>query len=107
MLVRDELRRGGVESQIPAGIVLTGGGAQLRGLCEARRTDFQSAGARGVAARACRHERRSFPARVCSSRWIGALRRADAARCGESSQRLGGQVEKYVCRGAIGNGFSI
>jgi cell division protein FtsA len=34
MLVRDELRRGGVENQIPAGIVLTGGGAQLRGLCE-------------------------------------------------------------------------
>ena len=34
MLVRDELRRGGLESQIPAGIVLTGGGAHLRGLCE-------------------------------------------------------------------------
>jgi cell division protein FtsA len=34
MLVRDELRRGGVESQIPAGIILTGGGAHLRGLCE-------------------------------------------------------------------------
>jgi cell division protein FtsA len=34
MLVRDELRRGGVENQIPAGLVLTGGGAQLRGLCE-------------------------------------------------------------------------
>jgi cell division protein FtsA len=34
MLVRDELRRAGVESQIPAGLVLTGGGAHLRGLCE-------------------------------------------------------------------------
>jgi cell division protein FtsA len=34
MLVRDELRRGGVESQIPAGIILTGGGARLRGLSE-------------------------------------------------------------------------
>jgi cell division protein FtsA len=34
MLVRDELRRGGGEGMIPAGIVLTGGGAQLRGLCE-------------------------------------------------------------------------
>ena len=34
MLIRDELRRGGLESQIPAGIVLTGGGAQLRGLPE-------------------------------------------------------------------------
>jgi cell division protein FtsA len=34
MLIRDEVRRGGLESQIPAGIVLTGGGAHLRGLTE-------------------------------------------------------------------------
>ena len=34
MLIRDELRRGGLESQIPAGIILTGGGSQLRGLVE-------------------------------------------------------------------------
>ena len=34
MLVRDELRRAGLESQIPAGIVFTGGGAHLRGLAE-------------------------------------------------------------------------
>jgi cell division protein FtsA len=34
MLIRDELRRGGVEAQIPAGIILTGGGAHLRGLLE-------------------------------------------------------------------------
>jgi cell division protein FtsA len=34
MLIRDELRRGGLESQIPAGIVLTGGGAHLCGLPE-------------------------------------------------------------------------
>ncbi|MGH9771616.1 MAG: cell division protein FtsA [Candidatus Acidiferrales bacterium] len=34
MLIRDELRRAGFESQIPAGIVLTGGGAHLRGLVE-------------------------------------------------------------------------
>jgi cell division protein FtsA len=33
-LVRDELRRGGVENQIPAGLVFTGGGAKLHGLCE-------------------------------------------------------------------------
>ena len=33
-LVRDELRRAGLESQIPAGLVLTGGGAHLRGLVE-------------------------------------------------------------------------
>ena len=34
VLVRDELRRAGLESQIPAGLVLTGGGALLRGLSE-------------------------------------------------------------------------
>jgi cell division protein FtsA len=34
MLIRDELRRAGLQSQIPAGIVLTGGGSQLRGLVE-------------------------------------------------------------------------
>jgi len=34
MLVRDELRRAGLESQIPAGIILTGGGSHLRGLPE-------------------------------------------------------------------------
>ena len=34
ILVRDELRRAGLETQIPAGIVLTGGGANLRGLTE-------------------------------------------------------------------------
>jgi cell division protein FtsA len=34
MLIRDELRRGGMEAQIPAGIILTGGGAHLRGLPE-------------------------------------------------------------------------
>jgi cell division protein FtsA len=34
MLVRDELRRGGLDGQIPAGLVLTGGGAHLRGLPE-------------------------------------------------------------------------
>jgi len=33
-LVRDELRRGGLESQIPAGLILAGGGAHLRGLVE-------------------------------------------------------------------------
>lgn len=34
MLVRDEMRRAGLDSQVPAGIVLTGGGAHLRGLAE-------------------------------------------------------------------------
>ncbi len=34
MLIRDVLRRAGLDSQIPAGIVFTGGGARLRGLPE-------------------------------------------------------------------------
>ncbi|MGA7089465.1 MAG: cell division protein FtsA [Candidatus Acidiferrales bacterium] len=34
VLVRDELRRGGMDAQIPAGLILTGGGAHLRGLTE-------------------------------------------------------------------------
>lgn len=33
-LVREELRRAGLDSQIPAGMVMTGGGAQLRGFLE-------------------------------------------------------------------------
>jgi cell division protein FtsA len=33
-LVRDDLRRAGLDSQIPAGIILTGGGARLRGFVE-------------------------------------------------------------------------
>ena len=33
-LVHDDLRRAGLDSQIPAGIVLTGGGARLQGLAE-------------------------------------------------------------------------
>ena len=33
-LVRDELKRSGYDTQIPAGLVLTGGGARLRGLLE-------------------------------------------------------------------------
>jgi cell division protein FtsA len=33
-LIRDELRRAGLDSQIPAGLIFTGGGARLRGLPE-------------------------------------------------------------------------
>lgn len=40
VLVRDELRRGGLESQIPAGLILAGGGAHLRGLVELAERTF-------------------------------------------------------------------
>jgi cell division protein FtsA len=33
-MVREDLRRAGLDSQIPAGMILTGGGARLRGLIE-------------------------------------------------------------------------
>ena len=39
-LVRDELRRGGMDSLIPTGLVLTGGGAHLRGLAELAERTF-------------------------------------------------------------------
>jgi cell division protein FtsA len=40
ILIRDEMRRGGLASQIPAGIVLTGGGARLQGLVELSESVF-------------------------------------------------------------------
>ena len=39
-LIQDELRRAGLDSQIPAGLVLTGGGARLRGLPELAEKTF-------------------------------------------------------------------
>ncbi len=39
-LVRDELRRAGLDTQIPAGLVLTGGGARLRGFPELAEKTF-------------------------------------------------------------------
>ncbi|MFZ3200513.1 MAG: cell division protein FtsA [Candidatus Acidiferrales bacterium] len=55
MLIRDDLRRGGLESQIPAGIVLTGGGAHLRGLTELAERIF------------------NLPARVASPRGLAEM----------------------------------
>jgi len=40
ILVREELRRAGLDSQIPAGLVLTGGAARLRGLVELAESIF-------------------------------------------------------------------
>lgn len=39
-LIRDEMRRSGLESQIPAGFVLSGGGARLNGLVEMMEQSF-------------------------------------------------------------------
>ncbi len=54
-LVRDELRRAGLDTQIPAGIVLTGGGARLRGFAEMAEKTFV------------------LPVRVASPRGIGGM----------------------------------
>jgi cell division protein FtsA len=54
-LVRDELRRAGLDTQIPAGIVLTGGGARLRGFAEMADKTFV------------------LPVRVASPRGIGGM----------------------------------
>ena len=99
MLIRDEMRRGGVESQIPAGIILTGGGSQLRGLTELGRARVQSAGAHRNAARSGGDERRGFPARVFHRCGIGSLRSAHAALRRSSSRGFHGQVEEHVCWG--------
>lgn len=40
-LVRDELRRAGLDSQIPAGLIFTGGASQLRGLVELAESIFE------------------------------------------------------------------
>jgi cell division protein FtsA len=55
MLVRDEMRRAGLDSQVPAGIVLTGGGAHLRGLAELAERIF------------------NLPARVASPRGLAGM----------------------------------
>ncbi|HXW18197.1 MAG TPA: cell division protein FtsA [Candidatus Acidoferrales bacterium] len=54
-LVRDELRRAGLDSQIPAGLLLTGGGARLRGFPELAEKTF------------------SLPVRVASPRGISGM----------------------------------
>jgi cell division protein FtsA len=55
MLVRDEMRRAGLDSQVPAGIILTGGGAHLRGLAELAERIF------------------NLPARVASPRGLAGM----------------------------------
>ncbi|HYL47679.1 MAG TPA: cell division protein FtsA [Candidatus Limnocylindrales bacterium] len=55
MLVRDEIRRAGLDSQIPAGIILTGGGAHLRSMAELAERIF------------------NLPARVASPRGLAGM----------------------------------
>ena len=50
-LIRDELQRAGLDSQIPAGFVLAGGGARLNGLVELAEAALPPARAHRGAAR--------------------------------------------------------
>jgi cell division protein FtsA len=54
-LVKDELRRAGLDTQIPAGLILTGGGARLRGFLELTEKTF------------------NLPVRVASPRGISGM----------------------------------
>jgi cell division protein FtsA len=54
-LVKDELRRAGLDTQIPAGLILTGGGARLRGFPELTEKTF------------------NLPVRVASPRGISGM----------------------------------
>ncbi len=84
MLVRDELRRGGVESQIPAGIILTGGGAHLRGLCELAERVFnlpvRVAAPRGLAGMSVEDSRPEYSTAVGLVLYGARARRTAGAR---------------------------
>jgi cell division protein FtsA len=84
MLVRDELRRGGGEGMIPAGIVLTGGGSQLRGLCELAERIFnlpvRVASPRGLAGMSEEVSRPEYATAVGLVLYGSRTRRAGGAR---------------------------
>jgi cell division protein FtsA len=83
-LVRDELRRAGLESQIPAGIVLTGGGAHLRGLPELAERVFnlpvRVASPRGLAEMSEQVTQPEYSTVIGLVLYTARTRRAQAAR---------------------------
>jgi cell division protein FtsA len=84
MIIRDELRRSGLESQIPAGIVFTGGGSQLRGLIELAEKIFnlpvRVAIPRGLAEMSEQVSRPEYSAAVGLVLYGARTRRASGAR---------------------------
>lgn len=84
MLVRDELRRGGIDSQIPAGIILTGGGSCLRGLVElaekASNLPVRVAGPRGLSQLSEEAERPEYATAIGLVLYGARTRRAAGAR---------------------------
>ena len=89
-LVHDELKRAGLDTQIPAGLVLAGGGARLRGLAELAEHMFslpvRCAAPRGLE----EHARRAFPARVRNGCRAAAVRSARSPHGGAASRYIGG-----------------
>ncbi|HEX5424066.1 MAG TPA: cell division protein FtsA [Candidatus Acidoferrales bacterium] len=84
MLVRDELRRGGIDSQIPAGIVLTGGGSCLRGVVDLAEKAFnlpvRVAAPRGLSQMSEEVERPEYATAIGLVLYGARTRRAAGAR---------------------------
>jgi cell division protein FtsA len=84
VLIRDELRRAGLDRQIPAGIILTGGGAHLQGLPEAAerlfRLPVRVAVPRGLAAMSEEVSRSEYSTAVGLVLYGARTRRAEPAR---------------------------
>ena len=78
-LIRDELRRAGLDKQIPAGFVLAGGGARLYGLDRACRAIVFICRCALPSPRAWRYARTSRSAGVRNRCWSGDVRSESAA----------------------------
>ena len=89
-LVRDDLKRAGLDTQIPAGLVLAGGGARLTGLAELAEHMFSLPVRVRRAARPRRYAGRAFPARVRNRCRAAAVRSACSPRGGAASRYTGG-----------------
>ncbi len=92
-LVRDELQRAGLDALIPAGLVLTGGGARLMGLPELAERMFSLPVRVGAPRGLRRFARRIFPARVFRQRWAAAVRGARATSGRRASGNAGRKTQ--------------
>ncbi len=95
-LVRDELQRGGFGALIPAGLVLSGGGAHLKGLVEMAERMFNLPVRLARPARPRRDARGTFPARVRNRCRPAALWRASPAPGAAAAGELCGKNQKHV-----------
>ncbi len=98
-LISEDLRRAGLDSQIPAGFILAGGGARLARVNRSDRGSFPIARAHCGATRHSGFARTGGAAGICHRDWLGSLCREGApGRLTEVGWfRL--QTEGHVCRG--------